>query len=89
MTSQAENQILFDVPQHSMVFARGVRNGARLYAIDPTFEWVETFDVASRKSLGKFTLSEGRTHVRMNGFNVDPGERFASTPFTCPSISSS
>ena len=49
----------------------------RLYAIDPTFEWVETFDVASRKSLGKFTLSEGRTHVRMNGFNVDPLDRFA------------
>ena len=25
----------------------------------------------------------------MNGFRVEPGERLASTPFTCPSISSS
>lgn len=49
----------------------------KLYAIDPAFERIETFDLASRKSLGSFTLSEGRSHVRMRGFNVDPKDRFA------------
>lgn len=49
----------------------------KLYAIDAAFEKIETFDLASRKSLGSFTLSEGRTHVRMRGFNIDPKDRFA------------
>jgi len=50
---------------------------SRIYALDPTFESVETFDVATRRSLGSFTLSEGRTKVRIRGFNVDPKDRFA------------
>ncbi len=49
----------------------------KLYAIEPAFESVEIFDLASRKAIGKFTLSEGRRHVRMRGFNVDPLDRFA------------
>ncbi len=52
-------------------------NRKTLYAIDPAFESVEIFDLASRKSTGTITLSEGRTHVRMRGFNVDPLDRFA------------
>ncbi len=49
----------------------------KLYTSDPTHEWVEIFDVATRKALGKFTLNDGPTHVRMGGFNVDPLDRFA------------
>jgi DNA-binding beta-propeller fold protein YncE len=49
----------------------------KLYAIDAAFESVEIFDLASRKATGRIRLSEGRTHVRMRGFNVDPLDRFA------------
>lgn len=49
----------------------------RLYTTDPSFEWIEVFDLATRRATSKFTLSEGRTHVRMRGFNIDPRERFA------------
>src|SRR5262249_36763391 len=38
---------------------------------------VETIDVASKKSLGVFTLSSGNTKVRIWGINVDPRDRFA------------
>lgn len=48
-----------------------------LYALDPANERVETIDVASKKSLGVFTLSSGNTKVRIWGINVDPKERFA------------
>ncbi len=49
----------------------------RIYTTDPSFQWIEIFDVASRKAIAKFTLSEGRTQVRMRGFNIDPRDRFA------------
>ena len=52
-------------------------NRQRLYAVDPHNEKVEIIDIPTRKSLGSFTLSEGRRRVRMSGFNVDPLERFA------------
>lgn len=68
----------------SMTVAIGIPIGltlsadrSKLYAIDAAFEKIETFDLASRKSLGFFTLSEGRTQVRMRGFNIDPKDRFA------------
>jgi hypothetical protein len=37
----------------------------------------EIFDIATRKSLGSFTLSSGNRTVRLSGMNVDPTERFA------------
>src|SRR5688500_20195854 len=47
------------------------------YINEPRFESVEIFDIATRKSLGTFTLSSGNRTVRLNGMNVDPTERFA------------
>jgi hypothetical protein len=47
------------------------------YVREPRTESVEIFDIASRKSLGTFTLSEAGKQVRMTGMNVDPTERFA------------
>jgi hypothetical protein len=47
------------------------------YVQEPRFESVEIFDIATRKSLGSFTLSSGNRTVRLNGMNVDPTERFA------------
>ncbi|MDP1858933.1 MAG: hypothetical protein Q8K82_09695 [Gemmatimonadaceae bacterium] len=49
----------------------------RLYATDPSFEHIEVFDVATRKSIDRFTLSNDTMHVRMSGFSVDPLDRFA------------
>ena len=48
----------------------------RMYAMDPAFEWVETFDLATRRASGKFTLSNDSVQVRIRGFNVDPKDRF-------------
>ncbi len=49
----------------------------KVYATDPAFEWIETFDLTTRKATGKFTLSDDVRRVRMTGFNVDPKDRFA------------
>ena len=47
------------------------------YVTEPRFESIEIFDIASRRSLGTFTLSTPGRSVRMSGMNVDPTERFA------------
>jgi hypothetical protein len=52
-------------------------NQQRFYTFDPAQEKVEIIDIATRKSLGVFTLSSGTRRVKMSGFNVDPLERFA------------
>ncbi len=49
----------------------------RFYAVDPTFENVEVLDIATRKSLNTFRLSNDTMKVRMWGFMVEPRERFA------------
>jgi hypothetical protein len=49
----------------------------RIYTTEPTRQWIEVFDIATRKSINKFTLSDDLRSVRMTGFNVDPKERFA------------
>lgn len=49
----------------------------RFYAVDPTFENVEVLDIATRKSLNTFRLSNDTMKVRMWGFMVEPKERFA------------
>jgi DNA-binding beta-propeller fold protein YncE len=48
-----------------------------LYLSDPASEKVEIIDIASKKSLATFTLSNDSTKVRMWGFSLDPRERFA------------
>jgi hypothetical protein len=50
---------------------------SRLYVTDAGFEKVEVFDLATRKSVDQFTLTEGPKRVRIFGFNVDPRQRFA------------
>jgi DNA-binding beta-propeller fold protein YncE len=48
-----------------------------LYLSDPGSEKVEIIDLATKRSVGQFTLSSGNTTVRMWGFSLDPKERFA------------
>lgn len=52
-------------------------NRKHFYVFDPSFEHVEKIDIATKKSVDKFTLSSGRTKVRIRGLNVEPNEKFA------------
>jgi hypothetical protein len=52
-------------------------NRKHLYLSDPARERIEIIDIASKQSLGEFTLSTRDTRVRMSGMSVDPMERFA------------
>ncbi|MGQ0646944.1 MAG: hypothetical protein ACT4P7_05205 [Gemmatimonadaceae bacterium] len=49
----------------------------KMYAIEPRFEEVEVFDLATRKSVDRFSLSNDTLRVRITGFNIDPRDRFA------------
>ena len=48
----------------------------RFYLNDMTQEHFEIIDIASRSTLDTFTLSKGRTRTRIDGFAVDPQERY-------------
>ena len=85
----AKSILILDEPtlkiQDSLKVSVGVPVGmtvssdrTKMYVMDPGFEHVEVFDLATRKAIDKFTLSEGNKRVRMfGGFNVDPKNRFA------------
>ena len=50
----------------------------RIYVTDATYEQVEVIDLASRKSVDKFTLNDGNSRFRIRGgFAVDPEENYA------------
>ena len=51
-------------------------NHERIYVRDAEFEEIEIVDVAARKSIDSFTLSRGRSKVRIWGLTVDPNEEF-------------
>ena len=48
----------------------------RFYVLDSTLEKVETVDIASRKTIDTFTLSNGATKTRIRSMQVDPLQRF-------------
>ena len=48
----------------------------RFYVSDITFENIEIIDIASRKSIDSFKLSEGNKKMRVFGFEPDPLDRF-------------
>ena len=60
------------IPEISLSFDK-----KHLYVTDPGDEKVEILDLATKQSLGMFTLSHDSVRVRMNGFSLDPMERFA------------
>jgi hypothetical protein len=51
-------------------------NKQRFYVLDSTLEKVEIVDIATRTTLGQFTLSSGPTRTRIRSMQVDPLERF-------------
>lgn len=52
-------------------------DGERFYVRDISYERVEVVDVATRKTLDVFTLSEGDEKIRIWGMEVAPGEEYA------------
>lgn len=48
----------------------------RFYVLNTMYETIEIVDIASRRSLDQFTLSEGSRKVRIQSFVVDPAERY-------------
>ncbi len=52
------------------------QNHERIYLRNAEFEEIEIIDVAARKSIDSFTLSRGRSKVRIWGMTVDPQEEF-------------
>ncbi|MGC4082504.1 MAG: hypothetical protein QM736_10445 [Vicinamibacterales bacterium] len=52
------------------------RDRSRFYTVEAQMEKVEIIDIASRKSLDTFTLSEGSRHVRIKTLEPDPLHRF-------------
>ncbi len=49
----------------------------RLYVADATFNHIETIDLAARRSIDSFTLSEGDEQFRIRSFAIDPQETYA------------
>jgi len=49
----------------------------RFYVTEPFSEHFEVIDIASKRQLSRFTLSEGNKRVRIMSFSVEPQERFA------------
>jgi hypothetical protein len=55
------------------------QNRSKFYVLDASFEKVEVVDIATRRSISSFTLSDGNRHERIRrrgGLQVDPLERF-------------
>ena len=52
-------------------------NRERIYIADATFLHIETIDLAERRSIDTFTLSEGDDWFRIESFAVDPQETYA------------
>lgn len=73
MTLRDSMRVSVGVPANITMSA----NRRHLYVLEPSFERVEIFDVATRTATGKFTLSNDERQVRIWGFNVEPQERFA------------
>ena len=54
------------------------KDRSRLYVQDPFFETIEIIDLATKESIGEFTLSEGRTKTWINSFEVHPNLEWAA-----------
>ena len=52
------------------------RDRTRFYTIEAQMEKVEIIDIAARKTIDQFTLSEPNKHVRIRSIEPDPKHRF-------------
>lgn len=75
---EATEKIVGSIPFSSGIPRRTTlsRDRKRFYTIDATMEKVEVIDIAARKTLDKFTLTEGNKKVRIRSIEPDPLHRF-------------
>ncbi len=75
---EATRKVVGTIPYESGIPRRTTmtRDGTRFYTVEAQMEKVEVIDIASRKTIDKFTLSEGNKHVRIRSVTPDPQHRF-------------
>jgi hypothetical protein len=75
---EATEKIVGTIPFKSGIPRRTSLSKSRkhFYTIEATMEKVEIVDIASRKTLDTFSLSEGNKKVRIRSLEPDPLERF-------------
>jgi hypothetical protein len=75
---EATEKIVGTIPYSSGIPRRTTlsRDGKRFYTIEAAMEKVEILDIASRKTIDTFTLSEGNKKVRIRSIEPDPLHRF-------------
>jgi len=65
-------RVTVGIPELSLSF-----NRKNLYVSDPRNEKLEIIELATKRQVASFTLSNDSTKVQMWGFSLDPKERFA------------
>jgi hypothetical protein len=75
---EATEKVVGSIPIQSGIPRRTVlsRDKKRFYTIEAAMEKVEILDIAARKTLDTFTLSEGNKKVRIRSLEPDPQNRF-------------
>jgi hypothetical protein len=75
---EATEKIVGSIPFESGIPRRTTlsRDRKRFYTVDATMEKVEIIDIAARKTLDRFTLTEGNKKVRIRSIEPDPLHRF-------------
>src|SRR5690349_12017346 len=75
---EASEKVVGTIPYSSGIPRRTTlsRDGKRFYTVEAAMEKVEIIDIASRKTIDTFTLSEGNKKVRIRSLEPDPLHRF-------------
>ena len=75
---EATEKVVGTIPYQSGIPRRTTlsRDRKRFYTIEAGMEKVEILDIAARKTIDTFTLSEGNTKVRIRSVEPDPLNRF-------------
>ncbi|HEV3057585.1 MAG TPA: hypothetical protein VGY48_05015 [Vicinamibacterales bacterium] len=75
---EATEKVVGTIPYGSGIPRRTTlsRDGKRFYTVEAAMEKIEVLDIASRKTIDTFTLSEGNRKVRIRGLEPDPLHRF-------------
>jgi hypothetical protein len=75
---EATEKIVGTIPYKSGIPRRTAlsQDRSRLYTIEAGMEKVEVLDIATRSTLDTFTLSEGKTKMRIRSMEPDPLHRF-------------
>jgi len=75
---EATEKIVGTIPYQSGIPRRTTlsRDRKRFYTVEAAMEKVEIVDIATRKTVDSFTLSEGNKKVRIRSVEPDPAQRF-------------